>query len=706
MSSLRHPDWHLFAEQRFRRRGAVEVSEQVFRGQPYIVLADKLTGQYLRLAEGARDLWQALDGRRRAQDIWEDWMRSPATAPTQSELVSWLMQLVQQGFVLSDHGLDPRTLGLRRSRQRSSQIEQRAASPLAIRVALFDPDPLVRLFWPLLRFLFTPIGGMAILAIFALAGLLAARNADALRQGADAALLSQSGLIGLALVYPVMKAIHELAHCLALYRFGGRVHEFGVMLLVLFPVPYVEASESLALPDKRARMLVAAAGILAEMLMAAIALFLWLMIEPGLERAILFNVMVIGSVSTLLFNGNPLLKFDAYYVLTDWLELPNLAIRGGAWMADGFGHRILGLRRTFTAEPGETPVLALYGPLSLVYRLLLTFTIAFLVSGWFFVIGILLGLWALITGILWPLAKTARKWWETARSQARLPLAFWRLAIFLLLAYGALFMVPLPFTVTGSGKILPIAETRIVVAGSGRIAPGVLPDGTQVAEGQTLLTLSDPEGAARLASLTAGLAYLDDTLQRSGLSAVERQLLERERSVTRDTLDEAARTAAATRLSAPRGGRLVWTAGITPLPGSHLYRGLPLGHILSANGVEAVAAIPAAFSGLGRERMKAVEMRLPDGTRLPLRPLRDQVVDTGGSAPPELLVSAGGPVPENPESPGRTLDAVWLLWSTADRDLSPWAGMRFDLRIDLGTAPAAHQIALFVQRLFLRALRL
>ncbi len=311
MTALRHPDWHVFAEQRFRRRGAIEVSHQDFRGEGMIVLSDKLTGQYLRLAAGARELWQALDGRRSAQDIWEDWMRRPATAPSQFDLVSWLMQLVQQGFVLSDHQLDPNTLSERQRRQRGAQIEQRAASPLAIRVRLFDPDPIVRWLWPVVGGLFTRLGGLAVLALLVTAAVLAGQNADVLLQGADAALVSQSGLIGLALVYPVMKAVHELAHCLALYRFGGRVHDCGVMLLVLFPVPYVDASESLALADKRARMLVSAAGILAELVMAAVALMLWLVIEPGIERALLFNVMVIGSVSTLLFNGNPLLKFAA-----------------------------------------------------------------------------------------------------------------------------------------------------------------------------------------------------------------------------------------------------------------------------------------------------------------------------------------------------------------------------------------------------------
>jgi putative peptide zinc metalloprotease protein len=706
LSSLRHPDWHVFADQRFRRRGAVDVSHQTFRGEGFIVLSDKLTGQYLRLAEGARELWQALDGRRSAQEIWEDWMRRPATAPSQPDLVSWLLQLAQQGFILSDHRLDPRSLGERQKRQRSARIEQRAASPLAIRLRLFDPDAVVRALWPVAGLAFTRAGGWAIATLIAVAAVLAALNMDRLVQGADAAILSQSGLVGLVLVYPVMKAVHELAHCLALYRFGGRVHEFGVMLLVLFPVPYVDASESLSLPDKRARMLVSAAGIIAELLMAAIALLVWLVIEPGLERAILFNVIVIGSVSTLLFNGNPLLKFDAYYVLADWLELPNLATRSSDWLADAFGRRVLGLRADFAPDRGEAVILAVYGILSLGYRLVLTATIAFLVSGWFFVIGAVLGIWAVLSGLVWPMAKTAMKLGRTAWAQARVLRAGSRLTVFLLLAYGVLFMVPLPFTVIGSGRIVPLPEAQIVAGGTGRIEDGVLPDGVQVSAGDTLLVLSDPEGAARLASLNSTIAYQDEAVLRSGLTPAEREVLERDRRVAVQMRDEAIRTVTASRLAAPVGGRLVWADGMEPRAGSHLFRGQQMGYVAAVGQLQAVAALPAALSGIARNRVRGMEALLPDGTRLALQLSRDQVVDVGGTVPPELLVARGGTVPEDPEAPGRVLETVWVVWAGSAADLAPFAGMRMDLRLDLGTASAVEQVYHYAQRLFLRVVRM
>ncbi len=127
-------------------------------------------------------------------------------------------------------------------------------------------------------------------------------------------------------VYPIVKSLHELGHAYATKVWGGEVHEVGVMLLVFIPVLYVDASASAAFRQKHRRIVVGAAGIMVEMALAAIALIVWIYAAPGLGRTVAFNVILIGGVSTLLFNGNPLLRFDGYYIFSDLIEIPNLAI--------------------------------------------------------------------------------------------------------------------------------------------------------------------------------------------------------------------------------------------------------------------------------------------------------------------------------------------------------------------------------------------
>ncbi|MDG1339434.1 MAG: peptidase M50 [Paracoccaceae bacterium] len=705
MSALRHPDWHLLSDQKFRRRAAIGTSHQMFRGEAFVVLCDRVTGHNLRLTERAQELWQLFDGRRTLNDIWEHLMRRPAIAPSQGELVEWVMQLVGTGLILSDHELDPIYLSDRTNKRRSSTMEQRFASPLAIKIKLFDPSWLVRKTYPLVGMMFTPFGGLVVAAVLLSALVLAVMNWEALFQSADQTILSQSGLLGLALAYPIMKGLHELAHCYALYRFGGQVREFGIMLLLFFPVPYVEASEATALPDKRARMLVGAAGILSELFIASIALMLWLQIEPGVERALLFNFVLIGSISTILFNGNPLLKFDAYFVLADYLEMPNLAQRSGEYLQDRFLSRILGLRSDVDPRQGEARILGTYGTLALSYRMLLTLTIALLVSTWFFVFGVLLAAWVVIIGVIWPLVKVFKKGFRMTKSQNRARRVLVRLTVFLALLVGLTTLVPLPFSAQGEGRIVPLASAEVSVETSGLIAATNIVDGMEITAGMQIMRLDNASQTARRLAMDMNVTFLQEALSRSGLTVPERQRVERELEVARTALANAEDLEQALDVRAPISGRISWQGGRPPPPGAFAYRGDRLGHIINPDALQVVTAFPAAYSGRIDEDPTLL-MLLPNGDEFARPVARSRVVDVGQQVPPELLVSAGGPVPEQPDRPGMALDTSYIVWAAPQGDLSAWAGARVVARIDLGSATALEQMVFHVQRLFLRVTRL
>ena len=705
VSALRHPDWHLLSDQKFRRRAAIGTSHQMFRGEAFVVLCDRVTGHNLRLTERAQELWQLFDGRRTLNDIWEHLMRRPAIAPSQGELVEWVMQLVGTGLILSDHELDPIYLSDRTNKRRSSTMEQRFASPLAIKIKLFDPSWLVRKTYPLVGMMFTPFGGLVVAAVLLSALVLAVMNWEALFQSADQTILSQSGLLGLALAYPIMKGLHELSHCYALYRFGGQVREFGIMLLLFFPVPYVEASEATALPDKRARMLVGAAGILSELFIASIALMLWLQIEPGVERALLFNFVLIGSISTILFNGNPLLKFDAYFVLADYLEMPNLAQRSGEYLQDRFLSRILGLRSDVDPRQGEARILGTYGTLALSYRMLLTLTIALLVSTWFFVFGVLLAAWVVIIGVIWPLVKVFKKGFRMTKSQNRARRVLVRLTVFLALLVGLTTLVPLPFSAQGEGRIVPLASAEVSVETSGLIAATNIVDGMEITAGMQIMRLDNASQTARRLAMDMNVTFLQEALSRSGLTVPERQRVERELEVARTALANAEDLEQALDVRAPISGRISWQGGRPPPPGAFAYRGDRLGHIINPDALQVVTAFPAAYSGRIDEDPTLL-MLLPNGDEFARPVARSRVVDVGQQVPPELLVSAGGPVPEQPDRPGMALDTSYIVWAAPQGDLSAWAGARVVARIDLGSATALEQMVFHVQRLFLRVTRL
>ena len=192
--------------------------------------------------------------------------------------------------------------------------------------------------------------GLACAAVLGV--LLLALNAEAVAQATRAHFSSGRMLLLMWLAYPVIKALHELAHAFAVKVHGGEVHEVGITLLFMTPVPYVDASASAAFPDKRQRIAVAAAGIVVEVLLATAALVLWLALEPGLLRDLAYAVIAVAGLSTLLVNGNPLLRFDGYFVAADALELPNLAQRSSRYWQVWAKRTLLGLSDDAVARPG------------------------------------------------------------------------------------------------------------------------------------------------------------------------------------------------------------------------------------------------------------------------------------------------------------------------------------------------------------------
>src|SRR5262249_25831426 len=191
-------------------------------------------------------------------------------------------------------------------------------------------------------------------------------------------LLSTEGLFIIALTFPVVKAMHELGHAFSLRAFGGEVHQIGLMFIAFFPVPYVDASAAAMLPSKAQRILVGAAGMMVELVLAALALYIWLISEPGIVRAVAYDVIVIAGVSTLIVNGNPLLRFDGYFILSDLIEIPNLAQRSSRFWGRLIMRWLFGLRSPDIDQgsPAERAWYAVYGPAAFAYRMFILISLS------------------------------------------------------------------------------------------------------------------------------------------------------------------------------------------------------------------------------------------------------------------------------------------------------------------------------------------
>ncbi|MCK6424947.1 MAG: PqqD family peptide modification chaperone [Burkholderiaceae bacterium] len=444
-ATLYSAQWYRIARLRPRLRAQVRARRQQWRGQRWYLLSDEATGRQHRLSEAAYQFIGRCDGQRSVQEVWSALLESrPDDAPTQDEVLALLGQLDESGLLQSERASDADVLRRRRS-ERLAQRRRGLLNPLSFRLPLGDPSGWLPRLDPLARWLWRPAAAWLWTLGLLLAVWTAAAEWPALRAHAAQRLDSPGFLLLMWLLYPVVKALHELGHALALRRWGAEVREVGLGLILLTPAPYVDAGAAATFARRRQRIAVSAAGIAVELALAALALGLWLNTAPGWLRDGALALMLIGVTSTLFFNGNPLLRFDGYHILCDAANLANLAGRSSAWWRALLGRRLLGAAGEPPPHaPSERKWLIAYAPLSLAWRVGLTLALVdWLAATWigFALLGLVYAFVALLARPLHGWAREALQAAEPGAALARVRLRLGLLALGTLLLLG---LLPLP----------------------------------------------------------------------------------------------------------------------------------------------------------------------------------------------------------------------------------------------------------------------
>ena len=308
------PSWYRVAELKPRLRSHAVVEPRYYRGELWYVLQDEVTTRHFRFTPTAWYLIGLMDGTRMLQDIWDATRAKfgAGGAPTQEEVIHLLSRLHSTDVLHCDVPPDTQELFRRHLTVKRASLKSRYFNPMSLRWSLLDPEKMLQRALPLVKPLFSWPAALLWLLLVASALVLTASHWTELSNHMIDTALAPHNWVLLWLFFPIIKGLHELGHAFAVKVWGGEVHNMGVAFLVLTPVPFVDASAASAFPNKGRRILVSAAGIMVELLLASLAVFLWLLVEPGIVRDMAVVVMFIGGVSTLLFNANPLLKFDGY----------------------------------------------------------------------------------------------------------------------------------------------------------------------------------------------------------------------------------------------------------------------------------------------------------------------------------------------------------------------------------------------------------
>jgi putative peptide zinc metalloprotease protein len=687
-----------------RLRAGVRVQRQPYRGESWYMLVDEASGRQHRINAPAYEFIGRFDGRATVNELWNVLLaRYGDAAPGQEELVHTLQRLAE-GELLQLGGADLR--GLFRRRAERARRRRAWVNPLAFSLPLFDPSRALARLDALGRQLLVPWVLPAWALFVAAAALAVAANWPLLRAHA-ASHFASAYYAGLAWAeYLVIKAVHELGHALAVRRFGGEVRSVGVSFLCFVPAPYVDASAASAFRRRSERALVSAIGIMAELAIGAAALFVWLAVEPGLVSDAAFVAFALCAASSVLFNANPLVRFDGYYLLCDLIDAPNLAPRSRMYWLHAL-RTLLGGDATSapSAGPGERKWLLAYAPLSAAYRLALAAAITLWLAERSSLLGWLTGaLFALFLVVRPAQALLSEIWRSLPPGTGRLR-AGGAMGCAALALAAAVFVLPLPSTVVVPGVVWPAEGARVRVESEGFVSEVLARDGDAVSPGTPLFQLREP-------ALLAERETLESRLQ--GLAARQYEAVLREPAQARIVIEETERTRAElTRLErriadwtvrSNASGRLV-LAHAEDLPGSFAQKGATLAHVLVAAPTLVRAAVAQDDAALLRERLQRIEVSLAaEPSPLRARLEREQPAATRVLPSAALGATGGGRYAVEATSKDGTLalEPVFLVDVALEGRRVERLGERAWVRFELAAEPLAAQWHRRLRQLFLR----
>lgn len=657
--------WHLVSHLKPKLRTYAAIHRHTYRDEVWYILQDDINGQFHRFTASAYQMIGMMDGRLSLQEIWEaSCYQLGDDMPTQDDIIMLVSKLFRANVLQSD--VMPNIDELHHQRQTTSRrkLLQKLKSPLGIKIPLLDPENFLQRTSFMATALFSRFSA-AIWLLVVIVGIVSAGvHWQALTHNIDDRILSVNNLLLIIIVYPFVKIVHELGHAYAVKRWGGEVHEIGVMLLVFFPVPYVEASAASSFRNKYQRMLVGAAGIMVEVFIASVAMVVWTMVEPGVVRSIAFNTMTIAGISTLLFNGNPLLRFDAYYVLADYLEIPNLAKRSNETFGYFIKKFICGVDE-ITAPfktNAEATIMTFYSVAAFIYRLVIMVVISLFIASEYYLIGILLAIWSIYMTVIEPLIKTLAKPFSDFQLQERKRRIFFAGSFFVTTVVLLLAVVPAPYSTQSEG-VLWTSEKEFVRAGSHGFVKQLLIQSDQpVTPGDTIMVLEEPSLSARAEVLKAQVQEAQARFQANAADRVESTINAEVLQFREKEYQRALERQEALAVESQLSGTLV-IPNQESLVGKYVQQGEMLGYIVDYPTLPAVTLVAEDFIEQVRHNLVDIQVRLvSDRNTSYSGTIRRITPSSSHDLPSDILaIEGGGVVALDPNQESASLNPYFHL---------------------------------------------
>lgn len=487
--------WYKVASLNVSLNSSSYIKKQFYRGQKWYVIEDSFNNQFFRVREEAYRFLSRLDSSKTVEQIWEESLKDDnEDTPTQDEVISLLTSLHHKNLLYFKNRADSEQLLHRAQLKHEKKLKGKVFSFLYFKVPLFDPDKWLDSVKPFIEIVFSKLGAIVWFVVIALGIKYSVENFSALYDQTQG-MLSPNKLFLLYVSIIILKTLHEFGHAMMVKKFGGKVNEMGVMILVFTPIPFMDATQSWLFRSRFQRAIVGAAGMIVELFIAALAAIVWANTGDGLVNSISFNMMIIGSISSLFFNGNPLLRFDSYFILSDLLEIPNLyenSKKQWYYLVEKYVFNL-----EYVSSPSESFAeatwLCVYSVLSFFYRLFVAFLIALFVADQWFLLGVLVVMISLYMWVLKPIYQFLKyilsdnKLNKTRVKAVAISFSV-MFSIFALVA-----LIPFPFSLKANGIVMTDNYQNKYLKADGYLKKIYVKNGQYVEKGQLLLSFENKE---------------------------------------------------------------------------------------------------------------------------------------------------------------------------------------------------------------------
>lgn len=698
-----------------RMRPDLIINRQRYGGQTYCVVKDPVSLRYYRFRDEELFLLQQFDGEKNLDDVRHEFVEKfrPQRISV-TELEAFVRQVLQAGIATVDTPQLGQRLYERYKKRRWDKIKHLFFNIFYLKVPLFDPERILTGMLPYFGFVFTIPFLLLMIVLWSSSALLVLVNWDTFvsKLPSYQDFFTFRVLICFWVTLSLVKVIHEFGHGLSCKKFGGEVHEMGFLFLILTPCLYCNVTDAWMLPNKWHRAVIGAAGIYVELILSSIFVWIWWYTDPGLLNTLSLSVIFICSVSTVLFNANPLMRFDGYYILSDLMEVPNLRERSNKYIGNVCGRFFFGseiMADPYAPKRGKW-FFAFYAVAAYVYRWvvvvgILWFLYTFLKPYKLSIISTILALGAVFTMFIMPvwqgLRQLRNRWREMKVNKRRMG---WNMALTLLVLV-AVMIIPLPMRVDAPMIVQPRDATAVFVQVPGNLESISVKDGEHVVAGVQLARMHNPELRKRL-----GQARLQrDQYHSAGVAAslrndIDNTLASQINSRAAQTLiDNLLAQDAMLSLNAPRAGTVILPPKEREL-GKFFQQGQPFCWLGDPKDLEAYIVVEHSEMALIQQNQRVWlkvsghvgEIRVGEITRVSTDELEE--------LPQALSNKMGGDVATVTDSTHKIEKPQFKSYSLQvpleNTDGKLVAGMRGRARIDVGYKPLYWRLLRYLQQTF------